>query len=366
MQDKNYQPDNTMLKKIFYIVYITLHKIFSSSQKPQMTRSFIILSIFLLRTFLPLAGQVTIFPEVDHQDRTDQTEVMRVEVTDDLTIVDFIYHPPSLSTETGAWACVDRSTYITPTGREERKYLIMAKKVSICPKMIKIVSDPDQLYTFQLYFPPLQKNTLKIDIIGKNMNIQGVNLTNPADYPPVDSAPYRNQEAFLHYFYAHRDQLDPIEGLWRLQVRRQHFLGSGTYLEEEALPPQVVAIIKEGDVFVTYNDSGLNRREYFKKLSGKKGYFFRTVFPEVEGESSAYTFFSDPDRFYLKYQIPDRLAHYYLMGSYIPGTKMMEIAEYYRVPLIEKDTGKPVFDLGKDTIRIKKPPTNHKPPTTNY
>ncbi len=313
-----------------------------------MKKAYFIILIRFFAMLFPLAAQVTIFPVVDHRNRNEQTEVMKVTVTENFTIIDFIFHTVSMSTEPGDWACVDKSTYITPSGREERRYLVMAKNISICPRMIKVNNNPGEPYTFQLYFPPLEKNILKIDVVGKKMALQGINLTNPADYPPVDSAPYRSQEAFLRYFYAHRDQLDPIEGLWRLQVRRQIYMGNGAYLEEEeALPPQVVAIMKEGIRFVTYSDSGLNRREYFKKLSGKKGYFFRTVFPEVEGEGSAYTFFSDPDRFYLKYDLPDRLAHYYLLSKYIPGIKMVEIAEYYRIPLIEKETGKPVFDLGK-------------------
>ena len=324
-----------------------------------MTRSLITGLIFLFSVFSHLDGQVTIFPKVDHRARDEHSEVMRVEVTENFTIIDFIYHLAQVNTDMGEWACVDKSTFITPSGREERKYLVMAKEISICPKMIKVLLDPEKPYTFQLFFPPLEKNILKIDIVGKNMAFRGVSLSNPADYPPADSAPYHNQEAFIRYFNEHKQQLDPIEGLWRLLVRRQNYTGNSSYLDETSITPKVVAIIKEGHRFVTYDETDLNRREYFKKLSGKKGYFFRTVFPEVEGESSAYTYFSDPDRFYLKYDLPDRLAHYYLMDQYIPGTKVMEIAEYHRMPLVIQERGKPVIDLGQDTITIKKQPTNH-------
>ena len=324
-----------------------------------MGRSYIPGLIFLYCFFVPLPAQVTIFPKVDHMDRNTHIEVMRVVLKSNFTIIDLIYHPAQVNTDMGEWACIDRTTFITPSGREERKYLVMAKGISICPRMTKILMNPEKPYTFHLYFPPLEKKVLKIDIIGKNMNFRGVSLSNPAQYPPADSAPYHNQEAFIRYFTEHKDLLDPLEGLWRLQVRRQNYLSNGTYPEETSIPPQVVAILKEGERFATYDDTGLNRREYFKKLSGKKGYFFWTIFPEVEGESSAYTYFSDPDRFYLKYTLPDRLAHYYLPDQYVPGMKVMEIAEYQRIPLTLEERGTPVIDLGKDTIRIKKPPTNY-------
>jgi len=315
------------------------------------------MTIFSLLLFLllPVQGQVTIFPVVDRAARNEQVEVMRVEVKESLTVIDFLFHPSPLSGENGNWTCVDRSTYITPTGREERLYMIMAKDISICPKMTKIYSDEKEPFTYRLSFPPLPQGVLKIDIVGRNSRLEGVNLTNMANYPPADSAPFRTQEAFLRFFYARLDSLDPIEGLWKLLVRRQHYMGAGNYLDEEALPPTVVAIMRKGDVFETYDDTGRNRREYFRKLSGKKGYFFRTVYPEVEGEASAYTIFSGPDRFYLKYELPERLTHYYLLGEYLPGTRMIEIAEYRRVQLSDKETGRPVFDLSRDSSELKDP-----------
>ncbi|GEM_PF-4256215 len=302
---------------------------------------------------LSSSGQVTLFPEVDHVDRNEQVEVMRVEVKETMTVIDFLFHPSTFTTEGNSWACVDRSTYITPTGREERLYMIMARGVTICPRMTKVYADDQEPFTYRLSFPPLPPGVLKIDIIDKNSRIEGVSLTNMANYPPADSAPYRSQEAFLHFFQSRLDSLDPIEGLWHLQIRRQNYLGTGGYLDEEALPPVVVAIMRKDHHFETYDDNGRNRREYFRKLSGKKGYFFRTVYPEVEGEASAYTIFSGPDRFFVKYELPERLTHYYLLNEYVPGATMVEIAEYRRVALTDKKTGKPLFDLSRDTLEIR-------------
>jgi hypothetical protein len=320
-----------------------------------MKKLFLILLFLVQVPIFPLGAQVTLFPEVEHRRRNDQTEIMRVEVNDTFTIVDFVYYPKSQSAEASDWACVDKATYITPSGRENRMFLIMAKEIPICPKMIKINPDAERPFIFHLYFPPIDKSILKIDIIGKHTAMRGVGLCNQADYPVADSAPFRSQDAFMRYFYAHRDSLDPIEGLWRLEVRRQHYMSNGTYLEEDkGLDPQVVAILRKGELFNSYDDTGLNRREYFKKLSGKKGYFFQSIFPEVEGEASAYTIFSGKDKFYLKYKLPDRLTHYYLLDRYLPGMVMVEIAQYSRIPLHEPGTEKPVFDLGKDTVKLLK------------
>ncbi len=297
-------------------------------------------------------AQVTIFPEIDDMKHSKRVEIMKVELTGDFTIIDLYYAPMSTETSTeGDWICVDKQSYIKPTNLEVRKYLIMAKDITICPRSTKVTTTERDELIYQLYFPPLEPGIYKIDVIEKQkggMNFYGVHINNRRNRSAADSAPFRSQEAFMKYFYDHRAQLDKIEGLWKLEIRHQHFYHQDRYMEELSVEPQVVAIIKKGDRFITYGEHGDNREESFSKLTGKKGYFFRKEIPEVESEASGYIVFSNSDQFFIKYALPDRLAHYYLLKDYTPGDKLYEIAKYTRIPVEKPKEKEDILDIGKN------------------
>ena len=320
--------------------------------------SFLYPALIIFFSVSQASAQITIFPEVDKMKNSKHVEIAKVELSDEFTIIDFYYAPPFAdeSTITGDWICVSNKYYITPSGIDARKYLIMAKNVSICPRSTKVTTTERDDITYQLYFPPIAPGVYKIDIIEKKtggINFYGVHINNSKNRAKPDSAPYRSQDAFMKYFYTHKNQLDKIEGLWKLDIRQQHFYNHDRYMEELTVEPQVVAIMKKGDRFITYGEKGDNREEYFRKLSGKKGYFFRKDIPEVGSEASGYIVFSNPDKFFIKYTLPDRLAHYYLLKDYMPGDRLYEIAAYSRIP-IEKPEAKPdLLKIGADTSKIK-------------
>ncbi len=304
---------------------------------------------------LPVSAQVTIFPEIDQAKNQKRVEITKIELTNAFTIIDFYYVPYKTENSTqGDWICVNNKTYITPTGMDVRKYLVMAKNITICPQSTKVTTTERDDITFQLYFPPLEPGIYKINIIEKEpggMNFYGVHVNNGRERSATDSAPYRSQDAFMKYFYTRKNQLDNIEGLWKLDIRQQHLFNNNHYMEELTAEPQVVAIIKKGTHFITYGEHGENREEYFRKLSGRKGYFFRKELPEVESEASGYVAFSDQDRFFIKYTLPDRLAHYYLLKDYLPGDKLYEIAEYTRIPIENPQVKTDLLEINRDSIK---------------
>ncbi|HHJ11026.1 MAG TPA: hypothetical protein ENK25_09100 [Bacteroidetes bacterium] len=313
------------------------------------------ITLLFLALFLPMQAQVTIFPEVDKVKNSRRIEIVKVELTDEFTIIDFYYAPIRTENSTvGEWICVSNKYYITPAKMDMRKYLIMAKNVSICPKSTKVITTQREDITYQLYFPPLETGIYKIDIIEKKSggtNFYGVHINNQRDRNAPDSVPYRNQVAFMKYFYTHKDRLDKIEGLWKLDIRQQHFFYHDRYAEDLTTEPQVVAIMKKGNLFITYGEHGNNRDEYFRKLTGKKGYFFRKKIPEVESEASGYIVFGNPNQFFIKYILPDRLAHYYLLKDYMSGDKLYEIAKYTRIPVENPIIKTNLLEIKKDSIK---------------
>ncbi len=320
--------------------------------------------VFLLTTILlPAYNQVTIFPDVDQVKNSRRIEVQKVELTSDFTIIDFYYAPENVTSvstsysNNNEWICVSKGYYITPSGRDERKYLVMAKNISICPKSTKVVPVESDDIIYQLYFPPLGSGIYKIDIVGNKSggnNFYGVHINNRSVSSGKDSVPYHNQEAFMRYFYAHKDSLDQIEGLWKLKITQQHFMNYGKFIDEIVEKPQIVAIIREGNRFESYGEKGENRHEYFRKLSGKKGYFFRKEMPEVESESSGYAIFGKSDQFFIKYTLPDRLAHYYLLKDYMTGDRLDEIAAYERIPVENPEIKPDLLKIGSDTTGKKR------------
>ncbi len=123
----------------------------------------------LLLPALPAEGQVTYYPIAEKQD-VKGLSVKWLEITENYTIIDFFFQP-----EEETIICLDKAFYITPAGMNDPHFMIMAKQISICPKSIKIDSYNKYL-EFKVWFPKLEKNIRKIDIIENKKNRNGFNM----------------------------------------------------------------------------------------------------------------------------------------------------------------------------------------------
>lgn len=111
-------------------------------------------------------------------------KVMRIEISEKFTIIDFVYHPPKYYGN-GHWVRVHKEIFIRPIGSDFKYTLVKAVNIPIAPNRHFFKSANEVLY-FTLYFPALPKETSEIDIIESNssknienwFNFYGVSLQN--------------------------------------------------------------------------------------------------------------------------------------------------------------------------------------------
>ena len=282
-----------------------------------------ILLISLLSLLIPLniGAQITYFPDLEKQD-LDDIFIKKVEVTDQFTIIDFYYRPNS-----EAWICLDKTFYITPSGVSDLGYMIMAENITTCPKMQKVGSISDDL-EFRVWFPKLEKNIRKIDVVEdkrdrQGINFYGVSIINGQEKPIPDSLDQKNRKNFEEFFSNYANSLDPIEGIWKVELSKTHYRGD--YIIDLNYEIQIfeIILIKKGNTIHAYDLSGRSLESNFTRVSGGNSYFFKKYFRGVNQEVSSYIKFIDGERFDLDITIPENMARYELLKEFFPQDKII-------------------------------------------
>ncbi len=279
--------------------------------------SFLIYTLFF--TF-SLQGQVTLFPEIKRQDEMNLL-IKKIEITDQFTIIDFYYRA-----DYEAWICAEKSFNINPAGTDTRLYMIVAKNIRVCPKMQKVGSFNDH-HDFQIWFPYLNKDIRKINIIEKardGFNFYGVKINNGQIRPVPDSSGFKSVESFKEYFTNNSGSLDPIEGLWAVHIVSSAYQ-QGALLEKRFSDTLYrVAIMKKGDIFQIYNPDGSPVEAVLKWINGGERYYFTRYFRDVDKELSEYVKTGSSDFFEISIKLPARLARYLLIDKYFLGDEIRQ------------------------------------------
>ncbi|NOY36410.1 MAG: hypothetical protein GXO83_02430 [Chlorobi bacterium] len=298
-------------------------------EKEDMKRQpYIFWIILAILPFYSLNAQVTVFPVVDKATGPHPVQVIRVEITSNYTIIDFYYAPR----QTGTWLCINKNFYITPSGYDERKYMILAQGIDICPKMTKVSSMNNDLQ-FHLYFPRIAKGVFKIDAVeSKNgLNFIGIHVNNNGRLfqPPGNDSV--SVAVFVRSLLSREASTDSIEGLWIRKTVKSHYTNQNTLIEEHTEVPDTVAITSRSGIYHLYSIDGSVMPETITKLTGDFGYFYKKQIPEVSSTGSGYIEFKDIDHFAVSFFLPVRLARFELLGDYIEGDQVEEIQEYRRL-----------------------------------
>lgn len=278
----------------------------------------------LLLIFILLSGfakaQVTIFPEVDRHSE-EFIYVKKVELTDQYTIIDFYFRPPG-----DAWICAENSFHISPYGSNDLMYMVMAKNITTCPKMEKIGSLTKDL-EFQLWFPPLREKVYKINIIEKakrGLNFYGVDIINGQERPVPDSSSFRTYEGFEKYFNEHADSLDPIEGIWHVVIKLDMYEDTKLIDRNYELKEDSIAIVKDGDKFVSFDMEGKNLEAEYKWITGGRGYYYQEYYRELHEIVSTYIKVSSTIQYEINYEVPERMTRAILMSDYFPQYRLLK------------------------------------------
>ena len=282
-----------------------------------------ILLISLLSLIFPIniGAQITYFPDLNKQD-LDEVFIKKVEITEQFTIIDFYYRPDG-----EAWICLDKTFYITPSRVSDLAYMIMAENITVCPKMQRIGSAYEDL-EFRVWFPKLKRNIRKIDVVEdkrdrQGINFYGVSIINGQEKPIPDSLDQKNRNNFEEFFLEYANNLDPIEGIWKVEFSKTHYRDERAIEKNYNLQNLEIALIKNGNTIYAYDLSGRSLESNFTRISGGKSYFFKKYFREVNQEVSSYITFIDGEGFDLNIAIPENMARYELLKEFFPHDKIV-------------------------------------------
>ena len=103
-----------------------------------------------------------------HPSHDTKLKIMRIELDDNLTRIDFVYYPPGYYVN-GGWVQIDPASFIRPAGTSTRLTLVKALGIPYAPSKHHFKTNKDVLY-YTLYFPPLPDNVTEIDIIEKDIS----------------------------------------------------------------------------------------------------------------------------------------------------------------------------------------------------
>lgn len=270
-------------------------------------------------------AQVTIFPDVERR-TNESVRILKIEITDVFTIVDILYVP----NEEEAWICADKNFYIEPENSNDRKYLIMAKEIPLCPDSKKVFAE-DEDYEFQLYFPSIDTSFRKMDIIEKpvsGFNFFGVWLDRKKIKPIPDTLLITTEKEFESYF-ENRGELEPLEGIWTLTIRRSKYRGE-VFLEHLEEDPEMldVGLIWENDHYECYGMDGKPLEIQFNIIAEGGRYAYREYFREIREEFTTFIYLEEANEMEFRFSIPKRWAQYLLSGRLFDNEDLMKIMSW--------------------------------------
>ncbi|MFM1829018.1 MAG: hypothetical protein RL624_1259 [Bacteroidota bacterium] len=128
-------------------------------------------------------------------DKSHQHRVQSIEATSEYTRIDFVYRS-SMIYINGGWIQMDAGAYIQPVGSATKYGLIKAVGIPIAPLKLYFKRQ-GQYHTYTLFFPPLPKDTTKINIIEKEapgtfFNFYGIDYSNWMTVPHACDLPISN------------------------------------------------------------------------------------------------------------------------------------------------------------------------------
>lgn len=126
------------------------------------------MEILILKPKIKEFEKVVYNPIVKHQ-AVSCPEILRINIEDNLTRIDFIYYAKSYY-ENGGWVQIDRNSFIRPVGSNLKLGMVKVANITIAPAKHWFKSTKDIL-CYTLYFPPVPKGTKQIDIIEKGASV---------------------------------------------------------------------------------------------------------------------------------------------------------------------------------------------------
>lgn len=143
--------------------------------------------------------------------------------------------------------------------------------------------------------------------------------------------PPGSEEQFKSYFQQYQNNLNPIEGIWRVTTTQEYYRNDTLY-EIDKVPKSVrVAIIKKEEKFESYNLTGESYDVQFSVTEIAGVYFYKNYFKETGEYSKASAVISKAGEMEYSYDFPINFLQKKLGDSYEEGTRVVNITRWVKI-----------------------------------
>ncbi len=140
-----------------------------------------------------------------------------------------------------------------------------------------------------------------------------------------------SEEQFKDYFQKNGNDLDQIEGIWKV-ITIQEYYHLDTLYEIDKIPKSVkVAILKKGNDFESFNLTGEPYDVLFSTSEIRGVYFYKNFFPETGEYSKANAVISKSGEMEYNYDFPENYMKKKLGDSYEDGTRVVNKTKWVKV-----------------------------------
>lgn len=149
-------------------------------------------------------------------------------------------------------------------------------------------------------------------------------------YFPASAQSPHSEDSFRAYFDAHRDSLDPLEGIWNVSTIQQFYRYDTLYDVQKYSKAARIAIMKNGDHYDSFNLTGESYNVQFIPSDVAGVYVYKNYFKETDSYSKSSAVISKNGRMEFSYEFPEKYLRFKFNDSYEEGTRVVNNTSWTR------------------------------------
>jgi hypothetical protein len=140
-----------------------------------------------------------------------------------------------------------------------------------------------------------------------------------------------SEEGFKDYFIKQGYGIGPLEGIWSVSTTQEYYRFDTLYDIQKFPKVAKVAVMKDGDKFVSYGLAGEPFNVEFSTTDVNGVFLYRNFFPETSQYSKAHAVISKSGEMEYTYEFPDDYLRLKLKSTYEEGTRVVNIIKWTRI-----------------------------------
>jgi hypothetical protein len=135
----------------------------------------------------------------------------------------------------------------------------------------------------------------------------------------------------VHEYLEKTKDLNPIEGIWKLQITREFYHSDTLYEIKQIADSDQVSIIKTGTEFTAYYLKGDSFNLDFTTTDVKGVYMYRNFYPLTADYSKKQAVICTHGKMEFTYDLPIEYAIKYCGENYQPNTRVVHFLKWKKV-----------------------------------